>query len=367
MRASASGSRRPMSTSRICPLRSAPAPTTRPAFSAPKVTVTSAHTAAPPTAPVSASTPEGRSTATVGIWRAASASSAAAPRRPPGPPIPTIPSITSSAPSRGAGSGPSVVPAGADEVGQPLRVRAAGIQQRPVPVPRDEPVRHRRTARRRRCCPRRRAARRRRRIRGRAFAAHCTARAFAARCINAPSGNRASNAFSAARICATEWTARISRCLRRSRRLTRCRRRATCDTCQRVTPRSAARAATVPCTSRLGRPESSTTTSASVHNIPPPAPSAFASASLAAKRAASDSALRSTPAEVVSSAGMNSRAAQCRRASERLGEPLDRHHIDARRRRSLGRRRRRVTRSVSWSHRAARSRKGDRGTPTRAG
>ena len=79
---------RPMSTRRIEPACSAPRPTTRPGFSTPNVTVTSARTAAPVTAPVSASTPEGRSTATVGKSATAAASSAASGRRPPRPPIP---------------------------------------------------------------------------------------------------------------------------------------------------------------------------------------------------------------------------------------------------------------------------------------
>src|SRR5262249_54614907 len=54
----------PMSTRSTSPARPAPSPTSRPGFRQPKVTVTSASTASPGTAPVSASTPDGRSTAT---------------------------------------------------------------------------------------------------------------------------------------------------------------------------------------------------------------------------------------------------------------------------------------------------------------
>src|SRR5690606_31125909 len=52
------------------------------------------------------------------------------------------------------------------------------------------------------------------------------------------------------------------------------------------TPSSAARRATVPVIENDGRPCGSVITSASVQTIPPGAPSAFASASLAANRAA---------------------------------------------------------------------------------
>src|SRR6059058_74595 len=53
----------PMSTSSTMPAWAAPRPTSRPGLRQPKVTVTSAVTAAPSTAPVSASTPDGTSTA----------------------------------------------------------------------------------------------------------------------------------------------------------------------------------------------------------------------------------------------------------------------------------------------------------------
>ena len=57
-------------------------------------------------------------------------------------------------------------------------------------------------------------------------------------------------------------------------------------------PSSAARAATVPRSSSRGRPDDSETTSASCHSRLPGAPSALASASLAAKRAASEASGR---------------------------------------------------------------------------
>ena len=68
-----------------------------PGLAAPNVTVTSARTAGPSTAPVSASTPLGTSTATTYDACAAIASSAAAARRAPRPPMPTNPSTTRSA------------------------------------------------------------------------------------------------------------------------------------------------------------------------------------------------------------------------------------------------------------------------------
>src|SRR5699024_11311983 len=61
------------------------------------------------------------------------------------------------------------------------------------------------------------------------------------------------------------------------------------------TPSSSARSATVPRTSNDGLPESSVTTSASCQESPAGAPSALASASLAANRAASDCGERSSP------------------------------------------------------------------------
>ena len=67
-------------------------------FSSPKVTVRSRDTAASGTAPVSAATPEGRSTATTGIFRAATDWTRSATRsgNPGRPPMPRIPSITRS-------------------------------------------------------------------------------------------------------------------------------------------------------------------------------------------------------------------------------------------------------------------------------
>src|SRR4051812_12974221 len=54
----------PMSTSSTVPAQSLPAPTYKPALPVPNVTVSPARTAGPVTAPVSASTPLGTSTAT---------------------------------------------------------------------------------------------------------------------------------------------------------------------------------------------------------------------------------------------------------------------------------------------------------------
>src|ERR1700744_1462186 len=76
----------------------------RPGFQVPKVTVTSARTAAPSTTPVSASTPLGRSTATTvaADCPARPASVAYGSRSPPWPPMPSIPSRIRSAASMGA-------------------------------------------------------------------------------------------------------------------------------------------------------------------------------------------------------------------------------------------------------------------------
>ena len=78
---------------------------------APNVTVAAAVTAAPSTAPVSVSTPLGRSTASIGTpARSTAATSAAAgARSPPCPEIPMMPSSTRSAPvsaASPAASGP---------------------------------------------------------------------------------------------------------------------------------------------------------------------------------------------------------------------------------------------------------------------
>ena len=106
--ASAAGSpgsgRRPMSTSSTVPACPAPGSMSRPGLITPNVTVTSARTAGPSTAPVSASMPLGRSTATtVAPCVAPRARSAAAARpangsrRPPRPPMPSRPSMIRSA------------------------------------------------------------------------------------------------------------------------------------------------------------------------------------------------------------------------------------------------------------------------------
>ena len=95
--------RRPMSTSSTVPACPAPGSMSRPGLSAPNVTVTSARTAGPSTAPVSASMPLGRSTATTVASLSSRACSAAAARpangsrRPPRPPMPSRPSMIRSA------------------------------------------------------------------------------------------------------------------------------------------------------------------------------------------------------------------------------------------------------------------------------
>ena len=99
----AAGSRygpRPMSTSSTTPAWPLPGSISSPGLTAPNVTVTSARTAGPSTSPVSASMPDGRSTATVGSRRelaASCASVAYGSRRPPLPPMPSIPSMMRSA------------------------------------------------------------------------------------------------------------------------------------------------------------------------------------------------------------------------------------------------------------------------------
>ena len=80
------------------------------------------------------------------------------------------------------------------------------------------------------------------------------------------------------------------------------------EMCKDVTPSCAARPATVPRTSRCGRPCSPTVTSASCQCRSPGAPSALASASLAANRAARDSPVRAVPDGVCCSAAVNSRS-----------------------------------------------------------
>ena len=65
-----------MSTNSTTPAWPAPGSMSSPGLTAPKVTVTSARTAGPATAPVSASMPDGRSTATVMAFLAFAASCA---------------------------------------------------------------------------------------------------------------------------------------------------------------------------------------------------------------------------------------------------------------------------------------------------
>ena len=93
---------RPMSMSSTAPACPAPGSISSPGLIAPKVTVTSAWTAGPSTAPVSASMPLGRSTATTVapacLARAACrARPANGSRSPPRPPMPSRPSMIRSA------------------------------------------------------------------------------------------------------------------------------------------------------------------------------------------------------------------------------------------------------------------------------
>ena len=102
--AGSSHSASPMSTRCTRPAQPRPAPTTSPGLSVPKVTVSAARTAAPSTAPVSASTPLGRSTATTSRSCSCPTSSAESARSGPRPPIPTRPSSTR-APGRARSEG----------------------------------------------------------------------------------------------------------------------------------------------------------------------------------------------------------------------------------------------------------------------
>src|SRR5262245_19032803 len=90
-----------MSTRCTTPAQLAPGSTSKPTLWAPKVTVTSARTAGPGTAPVSGSMPLGRSTASTAPEADASASTSAAgpDRSAPDAPMPTIPSRIRSAAS----------------------------------------------------------------------------------------------------------------------------------------------------------------------------------------------------------------------------------------------------------------------------
>src|SRR5262249_19149441 len=74
-------------------------------------------------------------------------------------------------------------------------------------------------------------------------------------------------------------------------------------------PQAFAAAATVPDTVSHGRPSGSDTTSQSYQDRPPGAPSALATASFAAKRAASDSGERGLPDAVRRSCSVNKRSA----------------------------------------------------------
>jgi hypothetical protein len=89
----------PMSTTRSSPACSAPGWRTSPTLGPPNVTVTKARTDGPRTTPVSPSTPEGMSTATIGTSEAfrASMASRCVPSAGPRNPVPKIASIAASA------------------------------------------------------------------------------------------------------------------------------------------------------------------------------------------------------------------------------------------------------------------------------
>ncbi len=73
---------KPMSTTRTVPARSAPGSSITPTLAAPNVTVRSAQTASPSTAPVAPSTPDGMSTATTGAFAGVQRSRSRRPTRP---------------------------------------------------------------------------------------------------------------------------------------------------------------------------------------------------------------------------------------------------------------------------------------------
>ena len=154
----------PMSTSSTSPQRLRAGSSRWHGLSSPKVTVRVAANGPSGTAPVSASTPEGRSTATIGTLQRASAIRPA--RRPASgsparPPMPSTPSSTRSSRSGCAGVGVVQLEviecrspaAGGEQGGQPaLRAVRRGSGRRVTRRPAG-PAGRRRTGRRRRCCP----------------------------------------------------------------------------------------------------------------------------------------------------------------------------------------------------------------------
>ena len=328
----------------------APRPTTSPALSAPNVTVTSARTAVarrprrcrrrPRTAgrPPRSASRRRRGRQRGGRRRAG----------PPRPPMPTMPSTTrSAATSAGIGTGRpdrrraaarparrrarARVPAAAPSRGRRAPASRAPAYSAsppllPAPTSSDDPRAVHPTEQRRRSAPPARSR----------HAASARPRAAGP---SAPS--------SAARTCSTVYTPCIALTPSDSAITVAEAIPPSCDsdTCQRVTPSEAARSATVPRTASDGRPSSSVSTSASVQCIPPPAPSALASASLAANRAASDSAVRGSPCRRHLLGGGEQPVGQRRRAA-----PAPRRSARPARRRS----RRRRSRSVRSRRRGGR-------------
>ena len=111
----------PMSTTCTRPARAAPPGVSRPSLKCEKVTVTRASTATPSARPLSASRPEGRSTANRGAAApfTARTTSARKPSRGRSRPVPKSASTTRSAPPRASFSGSSGEPAGSSETSPP--------------------------------------------------------------------------------------------------------------------------------------------------------------------------------------------------------------------------------------------------------
>ena len=125
----------PIRSTSTTPACVAPGSRTSPGFGAPNVTVRSARTAGPSTAPVSPLTPEGMSTATSGTGDAASAPIASAyePAGAPRKPVPKIASIATSARSSSRSSAAGLEPATPHRRGpEPCEIRPRGTRERVV-------------------------------------------------------------------------------------------------------------------------------------------------------------------------------------------------------------------------------------------
>ena len=130
----------PMSTTRTLAGRPVGGRQEQAGLATPKVTVTSAQTCSPGVAPVSGSTPLGRSTATTRASSGTAPTSRAASSRSPGrPPMPSMPSTTTSARGRARPGSPcrrrDDPPAGRGQRGQAGLVRLVRDQHRVDPRP----------------------------------------------------------------------------------------------------------------------------------------------------------------------------------------------------------------------------------------